>query len=55
MMMMMMMMIYCYLTKYRISSLEKSAQECKAQAKGQYILMQAHNSFKFLFVDEMTV
>jgi hypothetical protein len=49
------MIIYCYLTKYRISSVEKSPQECKAHAKGHHILMQTHNSFKFLFVDEMAV
>jgi hypothetical protein len=46
--------IYCYLTKYRIPSVQKSAQEYKAQAKGQHILMQTYNSFKFLFVVEMT-
>ena len=47
--------IYCYLTKYRIPSVQKSAQEYKAQAKEQYILMQTYNSFKFSFVDEMAI
>lgn len=47
--------IYCYLSKHRIPSVQKSTHEYKAQAKRQHILMQTYKSFIFLFVDVMAV